>query len=86
MFNYGEQIYPAFSGNDRLHYDKMAESLATSAVQKYFYIARGNAHYQLFISGDEMAYNFIANGINELSKTMELYISDKFRRMAVRPQ
>lgn len=85
MFNYGEQTYPAFSGNDCPHYDKMAESLAKSAVQKYFYISPDNAHHPLLIGGDDMAYNFIVNGINELSKTMELYISDKFRRVTVRP-
>lgn len=82
MFNYGEQIYPAFADSDCHHYDKTAESIAKSDVQKYFYISPGNSHHPLLISGDDMAYNFIVNGINELSKTMELYISDKFRRMS----
>lgn len=85
MFNYGEQTFLAYANNDCPHYDKIGEELAKSDVQKYFFINPRNDHHPLMISGDDMTYNFIVNGLNELSKTMELYISDKFRRMTVRP-
>lgn len=85
MFNYGDNIYSAFSDDNNPHYDKVFEAAAQNDVKRYFSFVEGDEHHPLVIDNDDNAYELISNGLNELSKSMELYISDRFRRMAVRP-
>lgn len=88
MFCYDNISYNAFAVNvakDAPHYDASAEDDAKNAVLRYFSVYTGSDHRTLFITDDDTAYNFIVKGLDELSRTMELYVSDKFRRMAVRP-
>lgn len=85
MFCYNDNTYNAFSYKNAPHYDKIGEDIAKSAVLRYFAVCPGRDCRSLLISDDSAVYEFITNGLSELSKTMELYVSDKFRRMAVRP-
>lgn len=85
MFNYADKVYHAFACPDAPHYDELGESFVKSAVLRYFVVKPESSHRSLMIAGDDTAYEFITSGLSELSKTMELYVSDKFRRMAVRP-
>lgn len=85
MFCYDNATFNAFASMDASHYDETAEDDAKSAVLRYFSVCPGRDHRTLLIAGDDTAYDFIVKGLDELSRTMELYVSDKFRRMAVRP-
>lgn len=84
-FAYGDKIYNAFADRDNPHYDRVGEKAAENAVLRYFAADPFNERHQLFIGRDDNIYEFVTSGISELSKTMELYISDRFRRIAVRP-
>lgn len=85
MFCYNNNTYNGFASKNAPHYDEIGESAAKNAVLEYFSVCIGRDHRTLLLAGDETAYEFITNGLTELSKIMELYVSDKFRRMAVRP-
>lgn len=85
MFCYDNVTFNAFAPKDAAHYDETAEETAKRAVLRYFSVCPGRDHRSLFIANDDMAYDFIVSGFDELSRNMELYVSDKFRRMAVRP-
>lgn len=84
MFCYNNNTYNALAGKDAPHYDETGESAAKDAVLRYFGVCPGRSHRSLVMAGDHAAYEFITSGLTELSQTMELYVSDKFRRMAVR--
>lgn len=84
MFCYGENSYNACDRNAP-HYDEAGENTAYSAVMRYFLVCPSRDSRTLLVGSDDRIYDFIINGLPELSKIMELYISDKFRRMAVRP-
>lgn len=86
MFAYGDETFPAFKKEiESPHYDKFGEKSAQNIVLHYFTQVPGDDHHPLIISCDEDAYRLISIGLPELAKTMELYVSDRFRRMAVRP-
>lgn len=85
MFCYDNVTFNAFASKGAPRYDETAEGAAKRAVLRYFSVCPGRDHRSLFIAGDDTAYDFIVSGLDELSHTMELYVSDKFRRMAVRP-
>ncbi len=85
MFCYNDKTYHAFAGQNAPHYDEISESAAKNAVLRYFTVCPGRDQRSLMIVGDDAAYTFITSGLTELSQTMELYMSEKFRRMAVRP-
>lgn len=84
-FTYGEKIYSAFADVNNPHYDKIGEETAEKSVLRYFTASPFNEHHQLAIDNDDKIYEFVTNGISELSKKMELFISERFRRIAVRP-
>ena len=83
IFLYGESDFA--EGKDSPYRDPIAERRAEAAVLKYFSKDDQNEIHPLIITDDGAAYEFLTAGIEELAKTMELYISDRFGRMAVRP-
>lgn len=87
MFCYDNNSFNAFSRdqNDHTHFDEPGEAAAKAAVQRYFSVCPELTSHTLLLEDDDTAYEFITNGIPELSKTMELYISDRLRQMTVRP-
>lgn len=85
MFCYNENTYNGFAENNSPHYDEPGETAAKNAVLRYFEIRPGHDHRSLVITDDSAAYELITSGLTALSEIMELYISDKFRRMIVRP-
>lgn len=85
MFCYNENTYNGFAENNSPHYDEPGETAAKNAVLRYFEIRPGHGHRPLVITDDSAAYELITSGLTALSEIMELYISDKFRRMIVRP-
>lgn len=84
-FTYGDKIYSAFADVNNPHYDNIGEETAEKSVLRYFSVSPFNEHHQLAIDNDDKIYEFVTNGIPELSKKMELFISERFRRIAVRP-
>lgn len=85
MFCYGNNTYNCFSGKTTPHYDEPGENAAKTAVLRYFSVCPGRDHRTLLAADDSAAYEFITNGVPEFSKTMELYVTDRLRRMTVRP-
>lgn len=85
MFCYDNNTYNAFAGGSAPHYDKLGESAAKNAVLDYFTVSPGRDKRSLMIANDDAAYTFITNGLTELSQSMETYVSEKFRRMLIRP-
>lgn len=85
MFCYNDISYHAFAAQNAPHYDEVGESVVKNAVLRYFTVCPGRTQRSLMIGDDDAAYAFITSGLTELAQTMELYVSEKFRRMAVRP-
>ncbi|MCM1577267.1 MAG: DEAD/DEAH box helicase [Ruminococcus sp.] len=85
MFGYGDSFYPAYGGGDAPHYDRAGEILAVKKAEKYFMPVLGDDHHPLRAAGDEMIYELITRGMGELSAEMEVYVSDRFQRIVVRP-
>jgi SNF2 family DNA or RNA helicase len=85
-FCYGDEDHSAFLPK-RLSEsaDIKGEYHAESILQKYFKNQGKTAEY-LFINSDEDAvYNLFADGINEISGFAEIYATDSFKKIQVRP-
>lgn len=83
IFLYGESDFAG--GEDRTYSDPIAERRAETAVLRYFVKNEHDEVHPLIITDDSEAYEFLTEGIEVLAKTMELFVSDRFSRMAVRP-
>ncbi len=78
-FHYDDIIYNAFGPrNNDAFIDVRAENKARYMVHQYFE-TDGD---QLYIRSDNGIYNFISHGINELNSFMDIYASDKFKRIS----
>jgi hypothetical protein len=86
-FSYGEQTHDAFARkNTTESFDLAGEYRAEHMLMRYIdegHIAAGT----LMLSGgsDEKLYELATVGMDELSQIAELFISDAFRRLSVRP-
>lgn len=76
-FSYGE--------NAADYHDPIAERRVEASVLRYFQKNPDDEVHPLIIADDDTAYAFLTEGLAEFSRTMELFISYRFRRMAVRP-
>lgn len=83
VFSYGKKsfVYP-YDAEKNPCRDYMAEGEAEKAVAKYFYIDKEN---MLFNDEEDEIYTLLTEGIDELSKIMDVYATDKLKRMNVRP-
>lgn len=84
LFAYGDNIYTAFTG-DTPGFDPAGERAAMNAVSRYFDVSADNSHHPLTAASDEKIYDLIGEGINSLSAVMEIYASERFRRIVIRP-
>ena len=84
-FAYEDHCYCAFSGQKHATRDIRSETTAENIVKKYFDINPEEAHHPLSISGDDMIYRLLSEGIPELSAYMEIYASDRFNKIRIRP-
>ena len=83
IFLYGESGFA--DKKDSPYSDPIAEGRAEAAVLRYFTKNPSDDIHPLTIIGDGAAYEFLTEGIPELAKSMELYVSERFSRIAVRP-
>lgn len=85
-FTYGEQIFPAFACRPfGAYYDPVAEDHIEQRVLRYFTRVPDDEQHPLVIADSDAIYLFLTEGLPELSKYMEAYASDRFRKIAVRP-
>ena len=87
MFSYGDKIYPALhsSGNKSDSIDPYGEETALSMVCRYFdRFEKDNVH-PFQIHTDDAAFALISEGMSVLGKYMELYVSDRFKKINMRP-
>ncbi|MGN0182412.1 MAG: SNF2-related protein [Candidatus Ornithomonoglobus sp.] len=84
-FVYDGKNYAAFYKKSENPYcDYSGETAAEQTVKQYF----DYRHYlpePLVIEGDEKIYRFMTEGLDRLSELMDVYASEKFKRINVRP-
>ena len=85
---YGGQSFSAFYNTDKNPYrDVVEEKMTCSKVLKYF-DRNEKSHPRKFpfrIFYEHKILEFLSSGISELSKSMEVFVSDSFKKMKVRP-
>lgn len=85
---YGDEKYPAFDNTqNNPNRDVVEEKLVYTKVLNYF---ERNEYEQwdkfpFRISHENRILDFLSKGMSELSKSMEIYVSDSFKNMKVRP-
>ncbi|MGN0593457.1 MAG: SNF2-related protein [Ruminococcus sp.] len=85
-FSYGEKVYPAFyEQRSNPMCDYPAEKNAENEIRKYFEVQESDPVHPLTISDEKKIYEFITDGLPRLAKTMEIYASERFQRISVRP-
>lgn len=83
---YGEEKYPIFYNQSKNPIcDPISEKISKNAVMRYFSMNYDNADNPLIISDEMEIYEFLVAGISELSKIMEVYRSESFNKMKLRP-
>ncbi len=85
-FTYGAQHYSAFSGGAAREYrDIRKETAAEYAVLKYFTADSADPHHPLKVTGADDIYRLLSEGLPELTKQMDIYASERFESMRIRP-
>lgn len=64
--------------------DLTGELLSKNLILKYFKSEPSDDNYNFVITNDKDIFQFITEGMTELSQNMELYVSDRFNRINVR--
>ncbi len=84
-YMYDDKIYPAFYDNTKNMYaDKPGELVALNAVTKYFEVNKEDEVHPFVITAENDIFEFLSNGMSALTKLMELFVSDSFKRIKVR--
>ncbi|MBQ3691802.1 MAG: SNF2 helicase associated domain-containing protein, partial [Clostridia bacterium] len=84
-YMYDDKIYPAFYDNSVNPFcDHPSEMIALNSVKKYFEVNEGDDTHPFIIRDENGIFEFISKGVSLLSKTMVLYVSDRFKRINVR--
>ncbi len=85
-FAYDDKVYPAFGKkSDNPFCNFAAETEAEALVLKYLDKGSFENGYTLAASGDNDIYRLLTEGMEELSDKMEIFATDSFKRLAVRP-
>lgn len=87
QFSYGDRIRPALQTNRNKAdiIDPYGEEAALSMVCRYFERIEEDTVHPFQIHTDDAAFALISDGMSVLSKNMELYVSDRFKRINLRP-
>ena len=84
-YMYEEKSYPAFYDSRTNPFcDNPGEKIALNAVTSYFELDEDDDIHPFKITNEDDIFEFISTGMSSLSKTMELYVSDRFKRINVR--
>lgn len=84
-YTYGGQTFAAFSEGANPISNRRAEYAAERAVLKYFEINQGDPVHPLVTSGEDRIYRLCSEGIPYLTKIMEIYASERFKGITIRP-
>ena len=87
-FCYGDKIYPSRPGkNDppNPYSDKVAEKIALMQIDEYFDTVPRRRKNPLTITDEKKIMDFISEGLPKLTDIMEVYASDRFKRISNRP-
>ena len=86
-FTYGDRIIPAFDASqpETAHYDLIAEKRTVAHILHSFTRNPGNEHHPLTIADSDAIYAFLTEGLPALSRQMEIYASERFGHLAIRP-
>ena len=87
-FCYGDKIYPSKPKKDDApnpYSDKVAEKIALMRVGEYFETIPRRWKSPLVITDEKAIIEFISEGLPKLTDIMEVYASDRFKRMSNRP-
>ncbi len=86
-FSYGDSIRPALQAisNKADIIDPYGEENALSMVCRYFDRFENDKVHPFQIHSDDAAFALINGGMSILSKYMELYVSDRFKKINMRP-
>ncbi len=87
LFSYGDNIYSVLDRhkNRSSIIDPYGEETALSTVRRYFDLYEGDTVHPFQIHTDDAAFTLISEGMSVLSKNMELYVSDRFKKINMRP-
>lgn len=83
-YTYGDKTFSAFGQSSPVS-DRRAEYAAERAVLRYFEMNENDPVHPLKVSGEDNIYRLCSEGIAYLTKRMELYASERFKAMTVRP-
>ncbi len=87
QFSYGDHfrsaLQPAEDTSGMI--DPYGEEAALALVGRYFEKVESNASHPFQIDNDDAAFALITEGMTVLAKSMELYVSDRFKKINMRP-
>ncbi len=87
-FCYGDKIYPSKPKKDEPqnpYNDKVAEKIALMRVGEYFETIPRRFKNPFAITEEKKIVDFLSEGLPKLMEVMEVYASDRFKRMSNRP-
>jgi len=86
IYRYGEKTYSAFGdeGENNPFCDYAGEQICKNNILDYF-DTTPSSKFPIAITEESDIYEFLKEGLSELSKTMEIYMSDSFKKVSVRP-
>lgn len=84
-FIYDTMHFAAFEEKNKRICNLQKEMQAERGVLQYFTYHAEDPHHPLLLTGEAEIYRLITEGIPLLSKEIELYASDRFQRITVRP-
>ena len=87
QFAYGDSIFPALQKGRNITdiIDPYGEETALSMVRRYFEQVQKDTVHPFQIHTDDAAFALISEGMSLLSKHLELYVSDRFKKINMRP-
>lgn len=84
-YTYGGQTFSAFAYEENPISDRRAEYAAERAVMRYFELNPSDPVHPLIVTGEDNIYKLCSEGISALTKIMEIYASERFKGMTIRP-
>ena len=86
-FSYGDKTISAFdtSQSPKMHFDPVAENRVIEQVLRYFSRNLTSVQHPLVIVDSDAIYAFLTEGLPELSRQMEVYASERLKRLSIRP-
>lgn len=85
---YGNKVYPSNPDQDDVpnpYCDKLAEKIALMRVNEYFENTPNRQNYSFIITEEKKIMEFVSEGLPKLIAGMEIYASERFKKMSNRP-